>query len=184
VSGKIIDGRGADFLARLTSLLRAREERAWTQRFMTGAAGVGAFVVQISLNIPGWPKRIDGDESALAAGETALLSALGFHPAVRVLLCDAAGLALIMAFPGGEGSAGSAKSAKKISVGIEEASEWGRVLDIDVITADAHISRADIGLAPRKCLLCRNDAKVCARMGVHATDDLRSAASELISSVR
>jgi holo-ACP synthase CitX len=165
----------------LASFLKAKEERAWMQRFMTGSSGIGGFVVQISLNIPGWPKRLNGDRLALEAGEAALLCALGFRPAARILLYSAAGFALMMVFPDGERSA---RNAKKISVGIEEASEWGRVLDIDVITAGAHISRADIGLDPRKCLLCGSEAKVCARMGTHVMDELRRVTSRLISSAR
>jgi holo-ACP synthase CitX len=55
-----------------------------------------------------------------------------------------------------------------------------RVLDIDVITAAGPISRGDIGLERRKCLLCRDDAKTCARERRHPAEDLREYVRRLL----
>ena len=56
-----------------------------------------------------------------------------------------------------------------------------RVLDIDVITAAGPISREDIGLERRKCLLCADDAKTCARKRKHPAEDLRERVRQLLA---
>jgi hypothetical protein len=88
----------------LYSLLVAREERAWTQKFMLRASGGGwgCCVVQISLNIPGWPKRIEGDGRALSAGAETLLAEVGTAPLLGALLSNSAGDALLYSFNGYE----------------------------------------------------------------------------------
>jgi holo-ACP synthase CitX len=55
-----------------------------------------------------------------------------------------------------------------------------RVLDIDVITAAGPISRRDIGLEPRRCLLCAGDAKTCARERKHSPEELRERVRQLL----
>jgi holo-ACP synthase CitX len=170
----------------LRRLLAAREERALRQRsFLSSfSAGEAGCVAQISLNIPGWPKTIEGEERALASGEELLLEAargLKIVPVLRARLSNAAGVALIYAFGAAERSL--TVSLKRISVAVEETAKWGRVLDIDVITPEGPISRADVGLAPRKCLICGNDAKVCARTRRHSAEDLREATKSLLGSL-
>jgi holo-ACP synthase CitX len=55
-----------------------------------------------------------------------------------------------------------------------------RVLDIDVITAAGPISRGDIGLERRRCLLCPDDAKTCARKRKHPPEELRERVRQLL----
>ena len=51
----------------------------------------------------------------------------------------------------------------------------GRLLDIDVIAPDGgKISRTEIGLPARRCLLCGNPAPVCARSRAHSADAQRT----------
>ncbi|MDR3253947.1 MAG: citrate lyase holo-[acyl-carrier protein] synthase [Synergistaceae bacterium] len=180
---KITAPSGVDILPRL---LAAREARAYLQRFFIGNVRWTGFVLQISLNIPGWPKRLDGDEAAIAAGEAAIRSALPVRPFANVFLRDAAGLAALMAFRDlrGGGVEPDVKNVKKISAEIERRETWGRALDIDVVTGRGPLSRSSVGLEPRRCLLCSEDAKICARMGRHRMDDLREMAGRLISSAR
>ena len=57
----------------------------------------------------------------------------------------------------------------------------GRLLDIDVIRPDGtKIARTEIGLPPRKCLLCGQDAPVCARSRTHTVGELFARTHEMI----
>jgi holo-ACP synthase len=133
-------------------------------------------VVQISLNIPGIPKRIEGDSGAIIEARNIFLAELGIKPVFEASLSNYSGLAIIMAYSGT-----SCHTIKKIAVETEECGEAGRVFDIDVITRLGQISRADLGMNPRKCILCAEDAKVCARAQRHPAIEVRSVIRNLLS---
>lgn len=60
---------------------------------------------------------------------------------------------------------------------IEEAEEIGRLFDIDVIDASGYkLQRAE----PRKCLICSEEAYLCARSRRHSADELYLRAKEII----
>lgn len=62
---------------------------------------------------------------------------------------------------------------KKITVRIENEHPLGRIFDIDVFDSNhRQISRSDLDLSPRKCLLCEETAKVCNRSGIHTLEEL------------
>lgn len=158
--------------ARLMSLLRAREERAWLQSFFLRDFGV---VVQISLNIPGYPKRLSGDSAALCKGEALFLTSVEKAASVRASLSNAAGLARFAVWRDV-----SSRAIKERAVAVEEGSPWCRLLDIDVISRDGNVGRSSLGLRPRLCLLCEEEAKVCSRLGAHSVEALRSEAESLL----
>ncbi|EMT6575221.1 citrate lyase holo-[acyl-carrier protein] synthase [Providencia sp. PROV130] len=57
---------------------------------------------------------------------------------------------------------------KKLCVRLERAHPLGRLWDIDVInTHKRPISRSEVGLPPRRCLLCEKPAHLCARSHAH-----------------
>lgn len=63
--------------------------------------------------------------------------------------------------------------AKEIAILIEEQSSIGRIFDIDIYKEDgASVSRSDIGLRPRKCLICDADGRVCMRLGKHSLEEV------------
>lgn len=65
------------------------------------------------------------------------------------------------------------KELKKLTSEIETNHPLGRIFDIDVFDKDYNqISRRDLGLSPRKCLICHEEAKVCSRAGSHSLEDL------------
>lgn len=69
---------------------------------------------------------------------------------------------------------------KKLAVSLED-SESGRLYDIDVFDSNKKpLSRSDIELEPRKCLLCNKYAKVCMREDNHKKEDLIEYVNELI----
>lgn len=61
-----------------------------------------------------------------------------------------------------------ASEAKAAACRIEDTHPLGRLFDIDVIGTDGRpAGRADFGIAPRKCLVCGDDARVCMRLRRH-----------------
>jgi holo-ACP synthase len=153
----------------LGGILRGRDERAFLQNFLfRSVKGVGS-LLQISLNIPGFPKRLPNDEAALSKALDMVKLFFDSPPLVQISLSSQAGVSTLLALGRGEDPVG----VKMAAVGIEEGCEWGRALDLDVMTEDGAVSRSRLGLTPRRCLICGGDAKVCARQGRHEYSELR-----------
>lgn len=75
----------------------------------------------------------------------------------------------------------AAEEAKRRAVGIEETHMLGRLFDIDVILPDVRpLGRHDIGMSPRKCILCDNEARLCMRLRRHAPSDVGQFIKNLI----
>lgn len=67
----------------------------------------------------------------------------------------------------------SAVELKEIIVNIEDSHALGRIFDMDVIDINGDsISRTDLNLSPRKCLICDERASICARSRRHSVDQL------------
>lgn len=67
----------------------------------------------------------------------------------------------------------SAYFMKIITTKIEEEQDLGRLFDFDVLDSDGkHISRQDLGMNPRKCLLCDENAFECGRARRHEVSTL------------
>lgn len=62
---------------------------------------------------------------------------------------------------------------KQIAVDFEENYSLGRLFDVDVLTQKGSISRKDIDLPVRQCLLCNRPAKECARSRHHSVAELQ-----------
>jgi holo-ACP synthase CitX len=161
----------------ISRLLDSREERAYVQGFLMSCAGTD-FVVQVSLNLPGLPKSVAGDSEAVFFASGVLLDRLGDVPPASVRLRNHAGLACLMAFRG------NAMRAKKTAVSVEEGADWGRGFDIDVLTGTGPLSRESLGMKERKCFLCAESAKACARARTHDVVKLREEALRLLALAR
>ena len=62
---------------------------------------------------------------------------------------------------------------KRMMVSIENTHELGRLYDIDIFDKNHNqISRSDLGLESRKCLICDKDARLCMREKNHSYEDL------------
>jgi holo-ACP synthase CitX len=157
------------------ALLGAREERSWTQRQFLSAADTPQCVVQISLNVPGLPKRMDRDAAAVREARKIFLKDLGITSSFEVSLSNYAGIAHLMFF-----ARIDARHVKKSAISVEEGSEAGRALDVDVITPSGSVSRSDLGITPRKCVICGEEAKVCARARAHPADEVRDVIGRLL----
>ena len=161
----------------LACVLEGREGRARAQARLLAE---GLTVVQVSLNVPGFPKRLDGDlfciEQAGLRIQEKVRSA-GGQVILEIGLLNGAGYALLI----GIRLAGSAVGLKKACIALEEGLPWGRALDLDVRTPGGSIDRAALGGAPRRCLLCGDEAKSCGREGRHDRADLRKAMEDLLA---
>lgn len=57
----------------------------------------------------------------------------------------------------------------------EELSAVGRLWDFDVFDANAkQYSRSELALPPRCCLICEQEAKICARQRTHQLSEIIS----------
>lgn len=68
---------------------------------------------------------------------------------------------------------GDIAELKKAMTEIEEENRLGRLFDIDVIGLDGKkISRLEVGMQPRKCLICENPSHVCSRSRAHSVEEM------------
>ncbi|HAG1966919.1 TPA: citrate lyase holo-[acyl-carrier protein] synthase [Salmonella enterica] len=154
----------------LEDMLGCREKRAERQKETLSRYGVP--VVSVTLV---WPGEVKDTEASRYAMEQALwsldnaLETLNIFPRLR--RCD---------FPvtGAEAiySVNMDVSAlKRLCVGLEDIHPLGRLWDLDVIGVNGHpASRTEIGLSPRCCLLCDEQAHVCVRTRAHDVKQLLS----------
>ncbi len=164
----------------LTELLKSRENRAaYQQELLEKYGGV---LVSFTLNIPGPVKDSPAYRGALYEGMERMKSALEDMGGVklyfmqhRFLTTGSEGYFCV----NGDEDHRTPEDVEKLAVGvkraavaIEEGSRLGRLFDIDVLTKNGGISRQRLGAAPRTCLLCGEDAKVCARGRRHSMEEL------------
>ena len=163
----------------LESVLNGREERASKQRELLSTVheslsamdNDSGFVCQIALNVPGYPKRIPNDEEAVCHFIKLFIDEFE-EPFIKdAYLINGAGYCWLGVF---EGDENEARRAKMSAVELEERLKAGRVFDIDIITPDGSVSRKDLGLPPRKCFFCGNDAKICSKERTHYLPALRN----------
>ena len=77
---------------------------------------------------------------------------------------------------------GDPKAIKQQTCQIEDSFPMGRLFDMDVIAPDGtKVSREDVGLRIRKCLLCENDARVCGRSRAHSVEELQAETERLLT---
>lgn len=71
---------------------------------------------------------------------------------------------------------------KMKTINFEETFKWGRLLDIDVFdpVTKLGLSRNDLQIQPRKCLICNDTAKVCGRGKKHNLQELYAQINRLI----
>ena len=158
----------------LEKVLSGKEERV-IQRDSSLLSGF--FACQITLNIPGYPKHLSNEISAINEFRRRFTKKYRLPLRSEKIIDNPAGHCWIGYFCG---THREAAEAKKIAVEIEESSPEGRALDIDIVTPEGSLSRHDLGLPPRKCVLCESPAKECAAGRKHPYDELRAEIIRLI----
>ena len=127
-------------------------------------------LVSFTLNIPGPVKVLPLVPEAFAFALSEIVSALDTAkiPVLkRSLILDKTGPEAFLCVDA------DALAVKRLLVPLEDASDLGRLYDIDIIGRDGKkISRSDIGQPGRTCLLCGRPARECSRSRAHSVAEL------------
>ena len=164
----------------LSQILDAKEQRVCRQQEMMSreTGNSPKTLISFTLNIAGAIKSFPLFTQAFVEGSRQILRELSYA-GVEILekreFCGKTGdecYLLVRESP---------KKIKELMVAIEEGSELGRLFDIDVMSPDIpKISRSDLGLPPRKCLVCGQKAAVCARSRAHSIEEIWARTVEII----
>lgn len=148
-------------------MMQAREARFVMQKTLL-ARYEGAVLACLTMNVAGPVKTTPAIERAFEWGAAQIRAVLAGHE----ILFSAA----IHEKTGPEAAfavRGDAAEIKRRLCALEDGCAMGRLLDIDVIAENGEkIARTQLGLPPRKCLLCGQDAPVCARSRAHTAAEL------------
>ncbi len=158
----------------LMDMLAARERRQERQLELLSKAPDKS-LISIGLNIPGPVKTSKGLEKIFKQVLVLLLQELeksGIDVIESHILDEDTGnqAFLVVESP--------ALDLKKITVKVEQASPLGRLVDMDVLYLEKGqlelVSRSDLGMEPRQCYICQDNAKNCARSRKHSIEEIRN----------
>lgn len=160
----------------LMELLDAREARVMHQQELLEK--YEGPLVSMTLNIPGAVKDKPQYRRVLELGMEKLNAMVGeksvVYREIRHGHTGAEGYLCV------DSACFDGDALKETAISLEQEAPWGRLLDIDVLTKAGAVSRAALGYGSRKCLLCNDDAKVCARSQKHNMGDLLKKIDEII----
>ena len=142
----------------LDDILAARDARVARQQAMLAQGGV---LLSLTLVAPGAVKRSPLLDAIFAAA-LAALRPLVDDARARIEAVDDSGHHALYLLDG------EARDWKTRLLALENRAPLSRLWDIDIIDRDGvAVSRRDLGLPPRRCLICDDDAKTCARERRH-----------------
>ena len=142
----------------LDDILAARDARVARQQAMLAQGGV---LLSLTLVAPGAVKRSPLLDAIFAAALDAIRPLVDDARA-RIEAVDDSGHHALYLLDG------EARDWKTRMLALENRAPLSRLWDIDIIDRDGvAVSRRDLGLPPRRCLLCDDDAKTCARERRH-----------------
>ena len=142
----------------LDDILAARDARVARQQAMLAQGGV---LLSLTLVAPGAVKRSPLLDAIFAAA-LAALRPLVDDARARIEAVDDSGHHALYLLDG------EARDWKTRMLALENRAPLARLWDIDIIDRDGvAVSRRDLGLPPRRCLICDDDAKTCARERRH-----------------
>lgn len=158
----------------LDQLLASREERASFQKELLKSYP-GKTLVCLTVIMPGKVKRNLQSLIVAQAALTALVSAFADSMLKLEVRDRQTGYEAYLE------TTLSREAAKRKTCSIEDTHPLGRLFDLDVLDADGvPISRETIGLNPRKCLICDNEARYCMRNHTHTLSELSARIDEMI----
>lgn len=162
--------------ASLTEILDARSRRAGKQKILLNTPGARC-LISFSLNIPGEIKCFP-------------MAIRAFEKGLREIRASVSGQDLLSFEESRENTgpeaffllAADAPEIKRKMASIEENHGLGRLFDIDVLGPDSvPLSRSVLGLPPRSCLICGENAKVCARNRTHSMELVRWRTAQILN---
>ena len=154
----------------LHQILSAREARARRQEALL--AEHGGVLVCFTMNIAGPVKYSPLIEAGFRLGQAQLRKF--FSPLHSICVVEPTGC------EGYYVLRGDPLEIKRKAALLEDSAPVGRLYDMDVMTASGKISREQVGLAPRKCLLCDGDARICGRSRAHSVQALQAETKRLL----
>lgn len=156
------------FHGRFHEILEGREQRALYQKMLLKEFGIP--LVSFTLNIPGPDKNNGIFDQVHHEGVKALEDEFEekrlavVHKSFKERASGLEGFFVVK---------GDVANIKRLTVSIEENHSLGRLFDFDVIREDGHpISRGELGLSARKCILCKENAIDCRRNNHHTLEEL------------
>lgn len=161
----------------LSDMLLARERRASIQHQLLEE--FHAPLICLTLNIPGPVKILPLVPDAFDKGCQSILSELeknGQQLLARRELLEFTGYEAFFCVQA------DPMLLKHQMSALEDGTSLGRIFDIDVLdSAGQKLSRSDIGVPARTCLLCSENAHVCSRSRAHSVPELVEKISEILS---
>lgn len=159
-------------------MMDAREKRALEQRRLLVRYGMP--LISFGLNIPGPKKVNERYHKAFSHGIESikmLLQQKEIEVIYEEIHENATGFEYIASVNA------EAMVLKEYMIRIEEEHMLGRLFDIDVIAPGYQkISREQLAIKERKCMLCENEAYVCARSRKHSVEELVAEINNMIES--
>jgi holo-ACP synthase len=171
--------KGEQELVTLEEMLGFREEKVWLQdKFKE--AHKDSVIVAIGMNIPG-PKKTSPDIiKAFKAGGQAIYDSLQgqkIQVEEEKEITKKEGCLKVFAVKSED-----PLFIKKIMINIEETHPLGRLFDIDVYDRTGKgMSREQLGITARRCLLCGQEAKACGRSRNHTVEELYKRVEDIIN---
>ncbi len=154
----------------LDQVLMARERRVDFQESLARQYE-GKILTAFKLNIPGSVKNNDLIKDIFNQAILKIMEEL-LHQGIELVKVKE-----VHAGTGPEAfliTGGDLKGIKQVMITVEENSPTGRLYDLDVMRASQgkieFISREDLNLPQRRCLICGESAKVCGRNRTHSVD--------------
>lgn len=172
---------------KLAQILAAREQRMLRLR-QALLDYPDAYLVSVKLNIPG-PEKVSGlTPQLLQVAITCLeqqLNLAGVDIIHSEQQTTAAGEeALYVLMPESEAEdpfhRRLRQKIKLMLVEIEDSDPLGRLFDLDLWQGDSQVKRSELGLPPRRCLLCEEAAVICAREQRHSLSELKQSIDLLL----
>lgn len=171
----LFDGAPVDIM----QMLDARERRAHTQQQLLEQFNP-CVLVSITLNIPGPVKNSEAITTVFASVISELDEALqSFEKLHQEDFSFQTGMEFYRVFRA------DALHVKRACTEFEEGHPLGRLLDIDVVEmareTPTPISRTALGMAPRRCFICNEEAKVCARSRKHTVPEMQEHIARIVA---
>lgn len=158
----------------MQQMLLRREERAQEQRAMLEETRCAARV-SFTLNIPGPVKQSPALQRAFEAGKEQLSLLFAGHILKTRTTRAVTGSELLLALDL------APEAVKSRLVQLENSHPIGRLFDMDVLDREGSpLSRTALSAPRRRCLVCGQDAKLCARFAAHSPEALQSRIASLL----
>lgn len=163
----------------LNDILAARDLRVQMQNHLIKR--YGRPIISFTLNIPGPIKVFDRIPEAFESGCIQILDCLssaGLPVLHREMRRERTGFEALFSVDG------DPLFLKRLMTELEERTAAARLFDIDVIRIDgSKVSREEIGLPPRSCLLCGGPAQACSRSRRHSVSELTEHIQKLLKEI-